>query len=307
MAPAGLVRLLTPAAGRAPASRSCLRVAAVSVPCGAFGLCAAAQARPAFTPLHPVAWHRAGALQGGCAPFTPLRPRRYQSGRPDLNRGPHRPERCALPGCATPRGSSIAKLRRVQGSRRPPTRTRRSPTHEVRPLAAIVAWSAGSRCSAILVLAIEPLRAGIGDAVSGDTADLREDLRGLGFGGVMITFILALAHAVIWYPAEILDLAVGYVYGFWGGLALVMVGWVANGAARLLDRPPRRAAAALPVRRPQPLRPARADGRGGRRHPAARHAPGPGDPVQPLLDRRRRGPRAPCRRSSGRRRSATCR
>ncbi len=26
-----------------------------------------------------------------------------QSGRPDLNRGPHRPERCALPGCATPR------------------------------------------------------------------------------------------------------------------------------------------------------------------------------------------------------------
>ena len=26
-----------------------------------------------------------------------------KSGRPDLNRGPHRPERCALPGCATPR------------------------------------------------------------------------------------------------------------------------------------------------------------------------------------------------------------
>ena len=25
------------------------------------------------------------------------------SGRPDSNRGPHRPERCALPGCATPR------------------------------------------------------------------------------------------------------------------------------------------------------------------------------------------------------------
>ena len=27
------------------------------------------------------------------------------SGRPDSNRGPHRPKRCALPGCATPRGS----------------------------------------------------------------------------------------------------------------------------------------------------------------------------------------------------------
>src|ERR1700747_3089460 len=32
----------------------------------------------------------------------------FESGRPDLNRGPHRPERCALPGCATPRrGASI--------------------------------------------------------------------------------------------------------------------------------------------------------------------------------------------------------
>ena len=33
---------------------------------------------------------------------------------------------------------------------------------------------------------------------------------------------------MIWYPAEILDLAVGYVYGFWGGLALVMAGWMVN-------------------------------------------------------------------------------
>ena len=30
-----------------------------------------------------------------------------KSGRPDLNRGPHRPERCALPGCATPRRWAI--------------------------------------------------------------------------------------------------------------------------------------------------------------------------------------------------------
>ena len=33
----------------------------------------------------------------------PLSICREKSGRPDLNRGPHRPERCALPGCATPR------------------------------------------------------------------------------------------------------------------------------------------------------------------------------------------------------------
>src|ERR1700689_2012283 len=33
----------------------------------------------------------------------PPAPAELISGRPDLNRGPHRPERCALPGCATPR------------------------------------------------------------------------------------------------------------------------------------------------------------------------------------------------------------
>ncbi len=100
--------------------------------------------------------------------------------------------------------------------------------HEVRPLYAVVATVSGVVALAILILAIEPLRNGIGDAVSGDTGNLREDLLGLGFGGVMITFTLALAHVVIWYPAEILDTAAGYVYGFWGGLALVMVGWLVN-------------------------------------------------------------------------------
>ena len=46
-----------------------------------------------------------------------------QSGRPDLNRGPHRPERCALPGCATPRcardSSRGAQGRRNAGARPP--------------------------------------------------------------------------------------------------------------------------------------------------------------------------------------------
>ena len=37
-----------------------------------------------------------GSIAGG--------PHAASSGRRDLNSGPHRPERCALPGCATPRG-----------------------------------------------------------------------------------------------------------------------------------------------------------------------------------------------------------
>ena len=117
----------------------------------------------------------------------------------------------------------------MQGSPPPTDQAADGPDYEVRPLAVVVAVVGGIALLAILILAIEPLRAGIGDAVSGDTANLRGDLRGLGFGGVMIAFALALAHVVVWYPAEILDLAVGYVYGFWGGLALVMAGWIANG------------------------------------------------------------------------------
>jgi uncharacterized membrane protein YdjX (TVP38/TMEM64 family) len=89
---------------------------------------------------------------------------------------------------------------------------------------------AGILMLGVLLLAVEPLRSGVGDALSGDTAQLREDLRGLEFGGVLITLTIALAHVVIWYPAEILDAAVGYVYGFWGGLLLVMVGWLGNAA-----------------------------------------------------------------------------
>ena len=80
-----------------------------------------------------------------------------------------------------------------------------------------------------LVLLIPPLRSAIGDAISGDTAALRTDLRGLGFGGVLLVLGLAVAHAVVWYPTEILNLAAGFIYGFWGALAILVVGWLING------------------------------------------------------------------------------
>jgi uncharacterized membrane protein YdjX (TVP38/TMEM64 family) len=104
----------------------------------------------------------------------------------------------------------------------------RGDPYEVRPLYAVLAILTGVAALAILIVAVEPLRSGIGDAISGNTGQLRDDLRGLGVGGVLITLTLALAHVFIWYPAEILDLAVGYVYGFWGGLVLAMAGWLLN-------------------------------------------------------------------------------
>ncbi len=96
------------------------------------------------------------------------------------------------------------------------------------PRAALAITLAGILVLAALVLAIEPLRTGFGDAVSGDTESLREDLRGLGVGGAMIVLALCLVHAVVWYPTEILNAAAGYVYGFGVGLPLLMAGWLLN-------------------------------------------------------------------------------
>jgi uncharacterized membrane protein YdjX (TVP38/TMEM64 family) len=79
---------------------------------------------------------------------------------------------------------------------------------------------------AALVLAVEPLRGGVFDTVAGDTEGLREDLRGLGVTGALIALVLGLVHLVVWYPAEILDAAVGYVYGFWVAMPLIMAVWV---------------------------------------------------------------------------------
>jgi uncharacterized membrane protein YdjX (TVP38/TMEM64 family) len=79
------------------------------------------------------------------------------------------------------------------------------------------------------VLTIEPLRDAAGDAVSGETAALREDLRGLGAGGVALVAALAALHTFVWYPAEILDAAAGYVYGFWPAMGILVVCWTAQG------------------------------------------------------------------------------
>jgi len=80
-----------------------------------------------------------------------------------------------------------------------------------------------------LVLLVRPLREAVTDALSGDTSSLREDLRGFGVGGVILVLALAVSHAIIFYPAEILDAAVGFVYGFWVGFPLIMIGWMLNG------------------------------------------------------------------------------
>jgi uncharacterized membrane protein YdjX (TVP38/TMEM64 family) len=96
------------------------------------------------------------------------------------------------------------------------------------PLRGALVVLAGIAALAALVLAIEPLRTGVADAVAGDTGGLREDLRGLGFNGALIVLVVGLVHVFVWYPAEILDAAAGYVYDFWVALPLIMAVWLVN-------------------------------------------------------------------------------
>jgi uncharacterized membrane protein YdjX (TVP38/TMEM64 family) len=95
-----------------------------------------------------------------------------------------------------------------------------------------VATALGAVVTAIAVaLAIPAVRDALGDALSGDTASVREDLRDSGAGGVALVVALGMLHTVVWYPAEILDAAAGYVYGFGPALPLVMGVWMASALA----------------------------------------------------------------------------
>jgi uncharacterized membrane protein YdjX (TVP38/TMEM64 family) len=97
------------------------------------------------------------------------------------------------------------------------------------PVAAALALVAALLVAVGLTLLIDPLRQAAIDAINGDTGEVRSDLRGFGAGGVALVLGLAVVHSVILYPTEILNLAAGYVYGFWAALPLMMFGWLLNG------------------------------------------------------------------------------
>jgi len=88
---------------------------------------------------------------------------------------------------------------------------------------------AGIGLLAVLVAAVDPLRASVVAAVQGDHDEVREQIDRLGVAGPLLILALALLHSVVFYPAEIVDAAAGFAYGFFPALALVMVGWLLNG------------------------------------------------------------------------------
>ena len=87
---------------------------------------------------------------------------------------------------------------------------------------------AGAAVLTLLVVLVDPLGDAFSDAITGDTDELRTDLRGLGFDGALLVLALGLIHAFVWYPAEILDAAVGFVWDFHVALPMVMAVWVIN-------------------------------------------------------------------------------
>ena len=150
---------------------------------------------------------------------------------------------------------------------------------------------AGIALLAALVLAIPELRHAFERRDPGRHAEVREEIDGLGAAGPLLILGLALIHAVVFYPAEIVDAAAGFAYGFFPALALMMFGWLLSGllcfaigrsvARPLLDR----WLGAERFERTEAM-----IERGGVTLLLGR-APDPDPPLQPRLLRRRRRPR----------------
>jgi uncharacterized membrane protein YdjX (TVP38/TMEM64 family) len=95
--------------------------------------------------------------------------------------------------------------------------------------AAIAVTLGGVALMVAMVLAIPELRDAFEAAVRGDTDEVRRQIDDLGIAGPLLILALALIHAVVFYPAEIIDAAAGFAYGFFPALALMMLGWLLSG------------------------------------------------------------------------------
>jgi uncharacterized membrane protein YdjX (TVP38/TMEM64 family) len=99
------------------------------------------------------------------------------------------------------------------------------------PLAEIGITLAGVALLATLVFAVPALHDAAVAAIHGDTEEVRSEIQSLGAAGPLLILVLALLHAVIFYPAEIVDAAAGLVYGFFPALVLMLAGWLLSGLA----------------------------------------------------------------------------
>jgi uncharacterized membrane protein YdjX (TVP38/TMEM64 family) len=97
------------------------------------------------------------------------------------------------------------------------------------PWAEIGITLAGIAVMALIVVTVDPLRASVEAALQGDHDEVRNQIDELGVWGPLLILALAILHAVVFYPAEIIDAAAGFAYGFFPALALMTIGWLLNG------------------------------------------------------------------------------
>jgi len=98
--------------------------------------------------------------------------------------------------------------------------------HQRLPLLEIVLTVLGVLLLAGLVLGIPALRHAAVAAVHGETSEVRGQIKSLGAWGPLIIVGLGVIHSIVPYPAEIVNAAAGFAYGFFGGLGIVCVGWM---------------------------------------------------------------------------------
>ena len=89
---------------------------------------------------------------------------------------------------------------------------------------------AGILVGVAVAIAVPSLHDAVGDAIRGNTEQVRHDLAGSASGPLLVLW-LSLVHVIVWYPAEILDAAAGYVFGFGVGFPLVMGCWIVSALA----------------------------------------------------------------------------
>ncbi|MET0559083.1 MAG: VTT domain-containing protein [Solirubrobacterales bacterium] len=94
------------------------------------------------------------------------------------------------------------------------------------PLPEIAITLAGVAFVALLFLAVPALRESVSAALHGDSDEVRRQVDSLGVGGPLLILVLCVVHTVVFYPAEIIDVAAGFAYGFLPALLLVMTGWL---------------------------------------------------------------------------------
>jgi uncharacterized membrane protein YdjX (TVP38/TMEM64 family) len=82
-----------------------------------------------------------------------------------------------------------------------------------------------------LVVMVPALREAVGNVLSGDADELRQELWDLGPAGALVLVALMLVHAVVPFPSEVLNAAAGFVYEFWIAFPLVLFGWLLSALA----------------------------------------------------------------------------